>query len=537
MDSNTEDLYAGGPWLDPVPPGLLTTSAMYAADRDAMAAGVPGTALMENAGRAVALAAWDVLPDGPVAVLCGPGNNGGDGFVAARYLRAWGRSVRLALLGRRESLRGDAAHHAARWDGEVQALDPAVLDGCTGVVDALFGAGLTRPLDGAPAALAEAAAARGLPVVAVDVPSGVHGDHGAVVGEVAFQADVTVTFGRARPGHWLYPGRRLRGRLRIADIGLPESVLAARTRDLWRNDPALWGARWPWRDPETHKYRHGHAVVFGGGEMTGAGRLAARAALRAGAGLVTAAVPAEAVPLYALTAASLLVVPLAHEATVDTLLDDPRRNAVLFGPGAGIGCAGAGRAGTGRAGAGEATRTRALALLQSGRALVLDADALTALAEVPAALAAAVTGPTVLTPHPGEFARLFPDLTGDKLTQARAAAARCGCVVLLKGADSVVAAPDGRAAINANAPATLATAGAGDVLAGVILGALAQGLDAFDAASAGVWLHGAAAAHFGPGLIADDVVEGLPGALAALARLEQGAKGRPGGEIGNSLSS
>jgi len=503
MDSAT-DTDPTGLWAPTAAPGLLTTEAMYRADRAAMDAGVPGVTLMESAGRAVALAADEALPaEGPIAVLCGPGNNGGDGFVAARHLKSRGREVRLALLGRREALRGDAAHHAGLWDGPVAPLDPAILDGAAGVVDALFGAGLSRPLAGAAAEVAEAVAARGLPVVAVDVPSGIHGDTGAPMGETVFQAEVSVTFGRARPGHWLYPGRRLRGRLRVADIGLPEAVLARESDGLWRNDPTLWAARWPWRDPEAHKYRYGHAVIFGGGEMTGAGRLAARAALRSGAGMVTAAVPAAAMPLYAAAAASLLVTPLEPADPEQPVLDDPRRNAVLVGPGAGRGAA---------------TRNRALGLLRSGRATVLDADALTALAEVPAAFAAAISGPVVLTPHAGEFARLFPDVTGDKLARARAAASRTGAVVLLKGADSVVAAPDGRAAINANAPATLATAGSGDVLAGMVLGALAQGLPAFEAACAAVWLHGAAASARGPGLIADDLVEAIPEALAQLYR-------------------
>jgi NAD(P)H-hydrate epimerase len=485
---------------------LLTVEQMTRADRAAIAGGVPGTTLMENAGRAVAEALDARFPRGRVAVLCGPGNNGGDGFVAARHLKRLGWQVRLGLLGGRDRLTGDAAHHAGLWDGPVEALAPELLDGADVAVDALFGAGLSRPLEGRPRAVVEALAARGLPAVAVDVPSGITGDDGAVLGEVALAAAVTVTFFRKKPGHLLLPGAQHCGEVVLADIGVPESVLPETASgtggpQAFENDAPLFAGHWPWRTPAGHKYRYGHALILGGASATGAARLACRAALRVGAGLVTAAVPSAALPIYAGDTASVITVPLEADGDLDALLADPRRNAVLLGPGAGVG---------------EATRRRARTVLAAGRASVLDADALTAFAGRAETLAERIAGPTVLTPHEGEFARLFPELSGSKLDRARAAAGLTGAVVLLKGFDTVVAAPDGRAAINANAPAELATAGAGDVLAGVVAGALAQGLPAFEAGCAAVWLHGRAAQGIGPGLIADDLPPRLPAALRAL---------------------
>jgi NAD(P)H-hydrate epimerase len=492
---------------------LLTVAEMARADAAAVAAGVPGAELMENAGRAVAEAVRARHPTGLVRVLCGPGNNGGDGFVAARHLAAAGWPVRLALLGARDRLAGAAADHAALWEGPgegtTEALTEdgaeALLDGARVVIDALFGAGLSRPLAGAARRVVEVLDPGRALVVAVDVPSGVSGDSGAVLGATAVQAALTVTFFRKKPGHLLLPGRLRCGEVVLADIGIPEQVLAEIAPRTFENGPGLWGAGYPWRGLGNHKYDFGHALVLGGATMTGAGRLAARAALRAGAGLVTVACPPEALPIYALSTPSAITAPIASEADFAALLADARKNAVLLGPGNGVG---------------QETRGRTLAALGAGRAVVVDADALSAFQDRPEALFEAISGaaagPCVLTPHEGEFRRLFPDLEGDKLSRARAAAARSGAVVLLKGADSVIAAPDGRAAINANAPAALATAGTGDVLAGLVVGLLAQGMESFDATCAAVWLHGEAGAACGPGLIAEDLSEALPGVLGAL---------------------
>ena len=472
---------------------LLTVEEMYRADAAAMADGVPGLALMEAAGGAIARTIRAHWKPRPVAVLCGPGNNGGDGFVVARLLTDAGWPVRLALLGDPAKLKGDAATNAERWKGGIQPLEASILDGDPLVVDALFGAGLARDLEGAPRELIETVNARGLDCVGVDVPSGVHGDTGAILG-AAPRCRVTVTFFRPKPGHLLRPGRDPTGDLVVADIGIPESVLDDIQPTTFANGPTLWGRDFPFPRPDSHKYSRGHAIVVGGAEMTGAARLAAAGARRAGAGLLTIAAPQEAVPVYRGDAPGVLVTAIDEESAFDGLLADGRKNAVLVGPGCGVD---------------EATRERTLAALGAEKACVLDADALTVFKESPDSLFAAIRSPCVLTPHEGEFARLFPGLEGDRLSRARAAATRAGAVVLLKGSDTVIAAPDGRAAINANAPPTLATGGTGDVLAGLVLGLLAQGMAPFEAACAAAWLHGAAAKKIGPGLIAED----LPGAV------------------------
>jgi NAD(P)H-hydrate epimerase len=487
------------------PPGpggaLLTVAEMGRADALAVASGVPSLALMEAAGFAVAREIRARWPrPRRVRVLCGPGNNGGDGFVIARLLRAAGWPVRVSLLGDATRLTGDAADNARRWDGPIEPLDLGALDRAELMVDALFGAGLSRPVDGIAGTVLSALATRGatLPCVAVDVPSGLDGDSGTIRG-MAAPAALTVTFFRAKPGHLLAQGPAICGDLVVRDIGIPASVLdEIRPATAW-NGPALWSL--PARRRQDHKYTRGHGVVFGGATMTGAGRLAARAARRMGCGLLTVAAPAEALPLYAQDAPGVLTRALDSAEAVESLLADARLNALLHGPGAGRG---------------PATAARTLAVLTTARPTVLDADALTSFADDPDALFGAITAPCVLTPHAGEFKALFPDLTeGDPLTRTRAAARRSGAVVLLKGPQTVIAEPAGRAAINTNAPPTLATAGSGDVLAGAILGLLAQGMPAYEAACAAAWLHGAGA-HRGPaGLIAED----LPDAMAETAAL------------------
>ena len=497
------------------PHALLTVAEMARADALAIAGGVSGIVLMEAAGAAIAAAIRATWAPRPLLALCGPGNNGGDGFVVARLLAEAGWPVRLALLGERAALRGDAALAAARWSGPVEPL-ASIFDRPPGegeplVVDALFGAGLSRPLEGAALAAVEAVNGQGWPVVAVDVPSGVDGDSGAVLG-AAFRAALTVSFFRRKPGHLLLPGRELCGRLVLADIGIPAAVLGEIRPAAAANHPDLWLSCWPEPGSDAHKYRRGHALIHGGGRITGAARLAARAALRVGAGLVSLACPPEAELVYRLAAAALLVEPVADEAAFAALLAGGRRSAVLLGPGNGVS---------------PALRDRVLMALAAGLPAVLDADALTVFAADPETLFAALSPRCLLTPHEGEFARLFGQgefarlfgdvpAAGGKLARARAAAARSGAVVLLKGADTVVAAPDGRAIVNHNGSPYLATAGSGDVLAGLAVGLIAQGLPAFEAAAAAAWLHGAAGAALGPGLIADDLPEALPAALSRL---------------------
>jgi NAD(P)H-hydrate epimerase len=479
---------------------VLDVGQMGEADRLTIAAGTPAELLMEHAGASVAHAILQRWSPRPVIVLCGPGNNGGDGFVAARHLVEAGWRVRLALLGPRERLQGEARHHADRWSGAVEPLTPAALDGAELVVDAIFGAGLSRALEGPSAETLEAAARRGSPIVAIDVPSGLMGDTGEVLGAVA--AVLTVTFFRKKPGHLLLPGRNLCGEVVVTDIGTPASVLDAIRPATFENDPQLWWADLPQPGHAGNKYTRGHALVSGGYPMTGAARMAARAAARAGAGLTTVAVPEVALPIYASALTSIMVRPIAAPEDFDHVLADHRITALLIGPGAGVG---------------EATRARALAMLGTGRPTLLDADAITSFQDDPGALDRAIIGACVMTPHEGEFKRLFA-IPGDKLRRTRAAARRSGAVIVLKGADTVIAAPDGRAIINTNAPPTLATAGSGDVLGGIALGLLAQGMEPFIAAAAAVWLHGAAASAFGPGpgLLAEDLPDLLPGVLQRL---------------------
>ncbi len=479
---------------------LLTTDEMAEADRLTIAGGVPGIQLMENAGRAVADSVAARHPPGTqVAVVAGPGNNGGDGFVAARLLAERRYRVRVLLVGERERLKGDAALAAQRWNGPCAAAVPEPLAPADVVIDALFGAGLDRPVEGLARAMIEAMNAAPC-VHAVDLPSGINGTSGAVMG-VAVKAAETVTFFRRKSGHMLLPGRLHCGRLSVADIGIPASVLERIKPKTSINAPELWAERFPVPRAGGHKYVRGHAVVVSGGlASTGAARLAARGALRAGAGLVTIASPRDALAVNAATNLAVMVRPVDGAAELGDFLHDPRRNAVVLGPGGGVG---------------REMRDLVLAALAGKRAVVLDADALISFADEPQALIGPLKerdAATLLTPHEGEFSRLFKSLVDQsqsKLQRARAAAETAAAVVLLKGADTVVAAPDGRAAIAHNAPSWLATAGSGDVLAGVAAGCLAQGMPAFEAAAAAVWLHGEAGNAAGPGLISEDLPEAL----------------------------
>jgi NAD(P)H-hydrate epimerase len=480
---------------------LLTIEEMTAADAAAIAAGVPGIELMENAGAAVARAISARFAPRPALVLCGPGNNGGDGFVVARRLEERGWPIRVALLGARERLRGDAALAASAWPGDVLPLDPSLVEGARLVIDGLFGAGLARPLDGIARETIEAVARADVPVVAIDIPSGVHGDSGAVLGAAA-SAVLTVTFHRAKPGHLLLPGRDHVGALVVADIGIPADA-TPRAGRLFANHPRLWRQLLPRRTAASHKYTHGHALVLGGGiASSGAARMAARAALRAGAGLVSVVCPKDALPVYAAQLSAVMVAPFADDQEFTHILADPRRNGMLLGPGAGVG---------------QVLRERVLRVLAAAKACVLDADALTSFQDQPQALFEAIRGACVLTPHEGEFQRLFAH-EGDRPTRALAAAAQSGAVTLLKGGDTVIAAADGRAVIQPAAPPALATAGSGDVLAGIVLGLLVQGMPAFEAAAAAVWLHARSGYLAGTGLIAEDLPEALPAVLAELER-------------------
>ncbi|MEQ1710034.1 MAG: NAD(P)H-hydrate dehydratase [Hyphomicrobium sp.] len=546
---------------------------MAEAERRAVELGVPSLTLMENAGRAVAdEAAKMVAPGARIVVLCGPGNNGGDGFVAARLLAERGFDVRVACLVPVGQLKGDAAAMAGRWAGDIAPYSPEAVFGAVLVVDAIYGAGLNRRIEGSAADVIAAANANAKHILAVDVPSGLDGNSGQVRGQTVIDADRTVIFFRCKPGHLLLPGRTLCGEVVVSDIGIPDGILfplspflrgegwgegrpSAPTRvaaphpgplpahvqgagrgdagiaiQFFVNAPGLWRDAYLWPRLDGHKYDRGHAVVVSGsGETSGAARLAARGALRVGAGLVTLVGGPAATAINAMHTNAIMVRKVEGAVGLAEFLSDTRRNAVLIGPGAGVGAE---------------TAADVLTALASNAAVVLDADALTSFAErdaalpaktgfgfvarsdaagpSPAALFAAIkarASSVVLTPHEGEFKRLFGDagpLGWSKLQRARHAAELSGAVIILKGPDTVIASPDGFAAINDNAPPTLATAGSGDVLAGFVTGLLAQGMPAFEAACAAVWLHGECANVFGPGLIAEDLPEVLPKVLSQL---------------------
>jgi NAD(P)H-hydrate epimerase len=480
---------------------LLTPAQMDAADQAAQAGGVNGFGMMEAAGGAVAVAVGARWPMRPVTVLCGPGNNGGDGFVAARHLAAAGWPVTLSLLGSLEKLSGEAAHAAHLWKGAIAPFSADSLHGGTIVIDALFGSGLSRSLDGEALELVEALKTDRIPTCAIDVPSGLDGATGAVRGAAA-PADLTVTFFRKKPGHLLFPGRGLCGDVVVADIGTPDSVLEDIAPETWENGPDLWLDSYPWPEPESYKYKRGEVLILGGEAITGASRMTALAASRAGAGMVTLAAPSRVWSIYATSLIDAIVRDFDGLTEFEAFLADTRRNVIAIGPGAGVG---------------SATRQFVLAALATKRAAVLDADALTSFAEAPQDLFRAIAGPCVLTPHAGEFIRLF-HFEGDKLQRTRNAAKHCSAVVILKGPDTVIAAPDGRAIINSNAPAQLATGGSGDVLTGFVAALLAQGMAPFEAAAAAVWLHGAAATAFGLGLVARDLPDALPQILQKLRR-------------------
>jgi hydroxyethylthiazole kinase-like uncharacterized protein yjeF len=475
--------------LSPRP--ILTVAEMAAADRAAIQAGTPGLELMERAGQAVADAVAQRFRPQPALVLCGPGNNGGDGYVIARLLKQRGWPVEVRVLG--EPATPDAQAVSARWDGTTKPLNGSL--GGELVIDALFGAGLSKPLTGPAANTAAALASRPGTVVAVDMPSGVPGDTGQPLGP-AVCAGLTVTFHARKPGHVLEPGRGLCGEVVVADIGLGTTPSR-----LVENGPDLWLPRFPWPSAASHKHARGRLMVISGDAWsTGAARLAARAGLRIGAGLVTLYAGQDALAANAAHLEAVMLKPFDTDLELEQAADEA--DAAVIGPAAGVN---------------DTTLLNVLALARTGAALVLDADAITVFRDDPEELFSVLDRDDILTPHPGEFERLFPGLlktSPERITAARRAAEKADAVVLLKGPDTVIAAPDGRTAVNVNGSPWLATAGSGDVLAGYIGGLVSQGMESFEAACAAAWIHAEAAELHGPGLISED----LPGLTPAVLR-------------------
>lgn len=469
---------------------ILTTSQMRAADEATIASGVAGAVLMERAGAAVVDFIKEHIQGKKAVVLVGPGNNGGDGFVIARLLSEQGWQVDLVSLIPKSGFKDDAALMADKWAGPVLLPAGVQMENADVIVDALFGTGLQRPVEGEAATLIELANGAAAYRVAVDIPSGISGDDGQIAG-VAFKADATISFAALKPGHLLIPGRSHCGMTQVADIGI--DIEAAEPKPFIRkNTPAFFNQYLSPKNAQNHKYDHGHALILGGHRWaSGASRLCADAALRVGAGLVTVLAQESDCDLYAAHLTSVMLKAMGSYQDVAEEFSHPKATALCLGPGAGMT---------------DALKTCVLDVLAVGKPVILDADALSVFESEPSRLFEAIQGPAILTPHMGEFKRLFPDLLGlPKTMQALEAARRSNAGIVLKGADTVIAAPDGRIAINCNAPHWLATAGSGDVLAGLVTGLAARAVPIFEAACAAVWLHGEIGQLAGEGLIAEDM--------------------------------
>lgn len=492
--------------MHPLANKILSVDGHRAADSFAIENGVAGLALMERAGQAVAREVTRRWAPRPVIVLCGPGNNGGDGFVVARQLAEAGWPVDVALLTEVSDDTGDAAAMFQKWQGRTLPMDQVNLADYELIIDAIFGAGLSRPLSGIVFQLAHQLEKAGGPIIAIDIPTGVIGDTGEN-GGCCFGADLTVTFHCLKPAHVLEPGRSLCGEVVLADIGIPDGWADGIEAEAELNAPSLW-PRLPHSDPgHIHKHQKGRlCVVSGPSAATGAARLAASAGLRSGAGLVTLLSPPSALQVNAMHLTAVMLDRFEDAQSLIDALDARRATATVIGPGCGVG---------------ENTRQLVVAAASREGSLLLDADALTSFEDAPGGLFSHLRTHDVLTPHEGEFRRLFPELFShhrSKIERTRMAAGLAGCVVVYKGSDTVIAAPDGRVRVNTHASVHLATAGSGDVLAGIIGGLLARGFSSFDAASIGAWVHGEAAIRFGAGLIAEDLPGILPEVFADVSR-------------------
>ncbi len=483
---------------------ILSSDQMQKADRLTIEAGTPGFDLMERAGAGVAALVKSTYKGRKILVLCGPGNNGGDGFIAASLLKKAGYAVRVACLVKASALKGDAARAAKGWKGAVLSFDNLIVGPDDVIIDAVFGTGFARKLEKSVVTIFDQIKKSGNSVVAVDVPSGVNGSTGAADPHTLCAAH-TVTFFRKKLGHALLPGMALCGEVKVVDIGIVYKSLDKIGYTAVENHPDLWKVHIHPKTPADNKYDYGHVLVFGGGRLTGAACMAAHGALRVGAGLCTISSPPEAMNVYRAYLPNIMVEQRSGTASFHSQMSDTRRNAIIIGPGAGVEDA-------------EGLRQAVLDVCRDGRPCVLDADALTVFGGDPDILLKALGQHCVLTPHEGEFGRIFPELkTGVKTERALAAAKKCNAIILLKGADTVIAASDGRIVVNINAPPDLATGGAGDVLAGLLAGLLARHVPPFEAACAAAWIEGRAASLFGLGLMATDLFDRIPAVLREFA--------------------
>jgi len=481
---------------------LMTAEQMKKADLKAIADGIPAIELIDTAARGLAKIIEDNFPPAPILFLNGPGNNGADGFIAADYLKKAGWDVRCACTVKRAELKNDAKVSVERWQGDIEPLNSNLgLKNAAIVVDCIYGTGYSGVLPPEIVTLFDKIRMRKLQVVAADVPSGMNATTG-ITSPGALKPDVTVAFCRKKIAHVIMPSKEFCGKVRVADVQIPDATIAASGGTVFENDPALWLKDFPIPGPNTHKFERGHVVVYGGSEKTGAARLGAAAAQRAGAGLVSIATRPDAKQIYEMFRASIMTDSWTTAEEFRALLRDERKNAVLIGPGAG---------------ADDALRDAVRATLDFNKAAVLDADVFTAFKDNAKELFTRLSPDRhVLTPHEGEFERLFGTLDGNKLERAVKAAKLSNAVIVLKGSDTIIAAPDGTAVINTNAPSTLATAGSGDVLAGLITGLMAQGMKPFMAAAAGVWLHSETARNLGLGMASEDIITYTPQTLNRL---------------------
>lgn len=468
---------------------ILTAEQMYRADKETCAKIMPEIQLMENAGFAAACQIARNYHKCPVLVLCGTGNNAGDGLVVARILQQWGWPVEVALTGQEERMSPCAKINAEKFNGFKRQLSFKRLEKMKKngglIIDAIFGIGLSRPVQDDIADFFRAVNESNLPCVALDIPSGIHADTGEVLG-ASLYCDMTITFCRPKIGHFLYPGKEYVGELVVCPIGIPDEIVRQNRPSFYENTPELFSL--PESSPYHHKYSKG-ATLIRAGKMCGAARLAALANRRAGSGLTAVSCTTQAYPVFASDTAGTVIQTADTAQDFSEHVNSSKISAVVIGMGADKK---------------DDTKAFLHLIAASEKPFVADAGAL------PFIKGIKKRSHGVITPHAGEFTRLFPELKGkNKLVQALTAAETLGCTVVLKGADTIIASAKGTVAINSVSNFDLATAGCGDVLDGIIGAMLAQGLPPFEAACAGVWLHSRAAEKAGKNMIAEDIIDHL----------------------------